>query len=88
MGLLPGPWTPSLQEGAVRLGAWRPFPAAAALLGAFTHIALSEPSVRRKTEEAGAAYVAAQTAAGAALARQVPAPHHPWRRYRQPSTVD
>jgi hypothetical protein len=74
LGLLPGPWTPSLQEGAVRLGAWMPFPAAAALLGTFAHTALSEPSVRRKAEEAGAAYVAVQAAAVAALEQRPTAP--------------
>jgi hypothetical protein len=58
----------------VRLGAWMPFPAAAALLGAFAGTALSEPTVRRKGEEAGAAYVAAQTAAVAALEQRAPAP--------------
>lgn len=74
MGLLPGALTPRLQEGAVRLGAWMPFPAAAALLGAFTGTALSEPSARRKAEEAGAAYVALQTAAAERQAREAAAP--------------
>jgi hypothetical protein len=51
-----------------------PFPAAAQLLAAFTRTALSEPTVRRQTEAAGAAYVALQTAAAARLEREAPAP--------------
>jgi hypothetical protein len=58
----------------VRLGAWLPFPAAAAALAAFTHTAVSEPTLRRRTEAAGAAYVALQTAAAERLARTAPAP--------------
>src|SRR6478672_3800441 len=73
LGLLPGALTPSLQEGAVRLGAWLPFPAAAAALAAFTHTAVSEPTIRRRTEAAGAACVALQTAAVERLEREAPA---------------
>jgi hypothetical protein len=58
----------------VRLGTWMPFPAAARLLAAFTRTALSEPTVRRQTEAAGAAYVALQTAAAERLERVAPAP--------------
>jgi len=68
LGLLPGPWTPRLQEAVVRLGAWIPsFAQAATLLAAFTHTAVSAATARRQTEAAGAAYVAVQTAAVAAL---------------------
>src|ERR671933_2593360 len=67
LGLLPGQLTPWLHESAVRLGAWVPFPQATPLLAHFTHTAISEPSVRRKTEQAGAAYVAVQAAAGGGL---------------------
>jgi hypothetical protein len=74
LGLLPGALTPSLQESAVRLGTWLPFPPAAAMLAHFTHTTVSEPTVRRKTEQAGAAYVAVQTAAVAALEQAAPAP--------------
>ena len=74
MGLLPGTLTPSLQESAVRLGTWLPFAPAAAMLAHFTHTTVSEPTVRRKTEQAGAAYVAVQTAAVEALEREAPAP--------------
>lgn len=58
----------------MRLGAWLPFPAAAAALAAFTHTAVSEPTLRRRTEAAGAAYVALQTAAVEAPGRAAPAP--------------
>ena len=74
MGLLPGELTPWLHESAVRLGAWVPFPQATPLLAHFTHTTVSEPSVRRKTEQAGAAAVAAQTAAVEALERDAPPP--------------
>lgn len=52
MGLRPGALTPRLHEGAARLGAWLPFPAAAAALAAFTHTAASEPTLRRRTRPA------------------------------------
>ena len=56
--LLPGSLTPSLQEALVRLGAWIPFAAAGRLLVDFMGLgALSEATVRRHTEAAGAAYV-------------------------------
>jgi hypothetical protein len=74
LGLLPGPLTPSLQESAVRLGAWVPFPRATPLLAHFTHTQVSEPTLRRQTEQAGAAYVAVQTAAVEALERDAPEP--------------
>ena len=74
MGLLPGPLTPSLHEGAVRLGAWAPFPQATSLLAHFTHTTVSAPTVRRKTEAAGAAYVGVQTAAVEVLERDAADP--------------
>ena len=74
LGLLPGALTPSLYESAVRLGAWVPFPQATPLLAHFTHSTVSEPTVRRKTEQAGAAAVAVQRAEVARLARDAPAP--------------
>lgn len=58
----------------MRLGTWLPFAEAATLLAAFTHTALSEPTVRRKTEAAGAAYVALQTAAVAVLEQDAAPP--------------
>jgi hypothetical protein len=70
--LLPGELTPSLVEGLVRLGAWLPFRPAAALLGHFHQVTVSEATARRRTEQAGAAYVAVQEAQVAALERELP----------------
>src|SRR5215210_657713 len=74
LGLLPGALTPSLHESAVRLGAWVPCPQATPLLAHFTHTEVSEPTLRRQTEQAGAASVAVQTAAVEALERDAPEP--------------
>ena len=60
----------------MRLGAWVPFPPATPLLAHFTHTTVSEPTLRRKTEQAGAAYVAVQTAEVARLEREAPEPAH------------
>jgi hypothetical protein len=66
--------TPSLVEGLVRLGTWLPFAPAAAMLGHFTRVTVSEGTARRRTERAGAAYAAAQEAAVEALERELPEP--------------
>jgi hypothetical protein len=72
LALLPGSLSPRLQEQLVRLGTWMPFERAAEMLADFTKVVVSEPTARRQTEEAGAAYVAIQTAeverAGAGIA--------------------
>ena len=74
MGLLPGsPLTPRLVEGIVRLGASVPFAEAAAVLAHFTGVRVGAETVRRLTEAAGAAQVAAETAAVVALERTLPA---------------
>jgi len=71
--LLPGGLTPHLHECLVRLGAWIPsFDAAGALLQALTGAYVSEPGVRRKTEAAGAAYVAWQTEEVERIERALP----------------
>jgi hypothetical protein len=55
------------------LGTWIPsFAAAQELLQAFTGVTVAEPTVRRKTEEAGAGYVAWQEEEAARLARELP----------------
>ena len=69
MALLPGAVAPSLVADAVRLGTWVPFARIPALLHGFVRTWLSEPTVRRLTEAAGAAYVALQTAEVARLER-------------------
>ena len=74
MGLLPGPLSPRLHEGLVRLGVWMPFGRAARELAWFCGAAVGEATARRLTEAAGAAYVAEQTAAAEELAATRPAP--------------
>jgi hypothetical protein len=54
----------------VRLGARLPFAQAAAELAYFWRIPVSKSTARRQSEAAGAAYVAVQTAAAEALARE------------------
>jgi hypothetical protein len=58
----------------VRLGTWLPFARAAEQLAYFWRVSLSEATARRATEAAGAAYVATQEAAVAALAGDTAAP--------------
>jgi hypothetical protein len=80
--LLPGTLTPWLQASLVRLGSWMPFAHAARELGWLSRapggVLVSESVAERLTEAAGAAYVAEQTAAVAALERRpTPAPPGP-----------
>lgn len=73
LGLLPGTLTPSLVEGAVRLGTWMPFGMAAKMLEYFTKVkGISEPTVCRVTERAGQAYVEVQTEQLEVLERELP----------------
>lgn len=58
----------------MRRGAWLPFPQLPALVRLFTGTPLSESTLQRVTEAAGAAAVAVQTAAVARLERALPAP--------------
>jgi hypothetical protein len=75
LGLLPQiALTPTLAESVVRVGSHLPFGAAATLLAYFTHTAVSEATVRRLTERAGAAYVAVQEARCACLAEDTGPP--------------
>jgi hypothetical protein len=68
--LVSGPFTPSLVESIVRLGTWMPFVPVTRGIAYFCHVSLSEPTARRKTEEAGAAYVEVQTAQVEAIAQE------------------
>jgi hypothetical protein len=69
-----------LQASLVRLGSWMPFAFAARELGWLTQAVMSESVAQRLTEAAGAAYVAEQTAAVAALERTpTPEPAGPAR---------
>ena len=74
LALLPGAFAPSLVADAVRLGTWVPFGRIPALLHGFVRTWLSEPTVRRVTEAAGAAYVTLQTAEVERLERTGKAP--------------
>src|SRR5512138_3643349 len=72
--LLPGSLSPSLVESAVRLSTWMPFARASAELAYFTKVEVSDSTVRRIAERAGAAYVELQTGAVEALERDTPEP--------------
>ncbi len=72
--LLPGHLTPSLQASLIHLSTWMPFPRAAKELHFLTHVTTTEPTVRRETEAAGAAYVAVQTAEVERVERELPQP--------------
>src|SRR5437868_11519222 len=60
LALLSGSLSPRLLEQLARLGVWIPFGRAAEILKAFTGVSAAEPTVRRRTEEAGAAHVTPQ----------------------------
>jgi hypothetical protein len=72
LGLLPGQCTPRLHEGLVLLSAWMPFGRVVSTLARLLGVQISKASVVRATETAGAAYVALQTAAVAALEQETP----------------
>jgi len=72
--LLPGCLTPRLQEQLTRLGAWMPFGKAAVMFQDFTRVGVSEAYAQQHTEDAGAAYVAVQTAEVEQLERDTPPP--------------
>ena len=72
--LLAGQFTPSVCEGMTRLGTWMPFKRAVKEMKYFWQVTVTEPTVRRTTEGAGAAYVAVQTAEVEQLERILPPP--------------
>jgi hypothetical protein len=72
--LLVGHFTPSVCEGMTRLGTWMPFKRAVKEMKYFWQVSVTEPTVRRTTEGAGAAYVAVQTAEVEQLERTLPPP--------------
>jgi hypothetical protein len=74
LALLPGTWTPSLQEDMVRLATRMPFRGVVHELACLKHVTTTEASVRRHTESAGAAYVALQTEQVERLERTTPLP--------------
>jgi hypothetical protein len=78
LGLLPGLLTPSVLQSITRLGTWMPFARARKELDFFTHVDISEPTLRRHVQAAGAAYVARQEQDGKELERTLaPAPPGP-----------
>src|SRR5574337_1937762 len=70
--LVAGHYTPTLYEGMTRLSTWMPFACAVKEVGHFLHAQVSEATVRRQTEAAGAAYVAVQTREVERLERETP----------------
>jgi hypothetical protein len=62
LALLPGRLTPKHQEHLAHLGSWMPFQRAAQMMETLLDIQVSEPSVRRGTQCAGACYQTRQTA--------------------------
>ena len=62
LALQPGSLTPRQQEHLAHLATWMPFARAAHMLNLLFGVQVSEPTVRRLTEQAGALYEARQTA--------------------------
>ena len=82
LGLLPGHLTPHAHECLVRFGTWMPFEKAVAELQFSLKVTVSEPSVRRYTQAAGAAYEQWQTQEVERLERETPlAPLGPAKLY-------
>jgi len=80
--LLAGQFTPSVYEGITRLGTRMPFESAVKELWHFWHVSVTEPTVRRHTEVAGAAYVQVQEQAVDRLEREMPpAPQGPDKQF-------
>jgi hypothetical protein len=68
--LVAGHFTPGVYEGVTRLATWMPFGQAVKEAGHFLHVSVTEATVRRQSEAAGAAYVAVQTRAVERLERE------------------
>lgn len=62
LALQPGSLTPRQQEHLTHLAMWMPFERAAQMLERVLGVQVSEPTVRRSTQRAGALYEARQTA--------------------------
>ena len=78
LGLLPGSLTPTQHEHLVHLATWMPFAQAGKMLGDLLGVQVSEATVRRMTERAGAQYEQVQTAEAQQPKAQEPvAPDHP-----------
>jgi hypothetical protein len=82
LALLPGAYSPYLQECIVRLGTWLPFEQVPEGLAWFTAVVVGRDTARRLTEGAGAALVAAETAAVAQLEQAGPPAVVPTERHQ------
>ncbi len=71
---MPGSLTPNLYQSVTRLGTRMPFAYVSKELYALLGVDISEPTARRHGQAAGAAYVALQTAATAAIQEKMPPP--------------
>jgi hypothetical protein len=74
LALLPGSLSPHLWEGLARVSSRLPFAQAAEELAFFWRVIVSDETARRLTEQAGAAYVAVQTAEQERIGREWPEP--------------
>ncbi len=72
LGLLPGNLAPRQQEHLVHLASWMPFAWAARMLEHLLGVQVSEETVRRLTQQAGAGVEAAQTAHAKAPVQEEP----------------
>ena len=70
--LLAGHYTPTVYEDLTRLATWMPFARAVKEVAYFRRTSVTEATVRRQTEAAGAAYVAVQQQAVERLERETP----------------
>lgn len=70
--LLPGQLTPALYECLVEMGAEHSFEKARKWLKRYLRVNVSEPTARRDTQDAGAAWVALETAAAEEIERTQP----------------
>lgn len=73
LGLQSGRLTPRQQEHLTHLAVWMPFARAAQMLERLLGVQVSEPTVRRGTERAGAQYEARQTAQSQQTGQSAPA---------------
>ena len=72
--LTPSHFSPFLMEGMVRLGTCLPFAQVPAMFHFFTGVQVNADTVRRLTEQAGAALVTIETAEAERIEQEAPAP--------------
>ena len=69
-----GTWSPAVEQAVIRLGTWLPFERVPRELAALVGVTIGRETVRRRTEAAGAALVAAEQATVERLGCLWPAP--------------